>query len=517
MKKPRFGRPPGAAPALCLWTGICVFAAINVTASVKDDIGHTQLASELGGSLPTGTGITATQVEAPQAGNHMPDKSHAEFAGKTLTNRSGPPTNASTHATGVGRRYYGNATSIAPSINTVDNYETGNWVGAGALRVGPPNLDPLVETNDVQNHSWVGSSSEAVAANRAIDFVVRRDGVSVVVGLGNTATPLPDLLGQNYNGITVGRTNGIHSSGTTTLDGSGRTKPDIVAPASQSSFAVPIVSGAAAMLLETATTNPVLTNAVKPECIKAILLAGATKEKCYSWDRTHARPLDETYGAGRLNIYNSYFILAAGEQKAGGATNVADIGWDFGSVTATTTSRYFFAVDSSNVMTRLSAILTWNRIITDNDPGVLFDPIPITNNLSLRLYTASNYVPITCIDWSTSSVDNVEHVYQKGLYGGQYLLEVAGDSSADYALAWHSSTVLAPKTVTAGMTNNNFRFGTSVSTGYTYVTEVATNLVALSNIWSAIATNVSASNVLFYTDTDASNYMLRYYRLRLED
>ena len=58
-------------------------------------------------------------------------------------------------------------------------------------------------------------------------------------------------------------------------DGPGRTKPDLVVPAAQTSSATPIAAGAVALLVEAAGNNE---EAAKPTVLKAILLAGANKK-----------------------------------------------------------------------------------------------------------------------------------------------------------------------------------------------------------------------------------------------
>ena len=45
------------------------------------------------------------------------------------------------------------------------------------------------------------------------------------------------------------------------------------------------------------------------------------KQELNPWDRTLTRPIDDIYGAGEVNILNSYHILAAGEQSTGSATS----------------------------------------------------------------------------------------------------------------------------------------------------------------------------------------------------
>ena len=69
------------------------------------------------------------------------------------------------------------------------------------------------------------------------------------------------------------------------------------------------------------------TDGARSEVIKAMLMAGATKGEFANWidpttglvnpwNRTQTRPLDDVFGAGELNVYNSYLIGIGGKQSA---------------------------------------------------------------------------------------------------------------------------------------------------------------------------------------------------------
>lgn len=499
------------------WQAVTVVLLLVVagpaSAGWRDDIGHTRLSAELGGGLPTGTNITVSHIEAPEVpGNYMPNTNHVEFVGKVFTNVSGLSNGVSTHATTVGLYLYGTNTSIAPDINTIDNHDVNGWLNLDFLRAGTP-AEPVVETRRIQNHSWVGGSSNPTGVVRRLDFAIDRDGFVAVVGANNGAsTNLPDLLVHSYNAIVVGRSDGAHSAGETTFDEPGRRKPDIVVPAGATSWATPVVASAAALLLEVSDTNAALTNAGMPQCVKALLLAGATKEEFPAWDRTPARPLDEVYGAGELSIYHSYHTLIGGEQEASTTSKIARLGWDYASIAAGSNRWYFFEVPESNVMTRLSAVLTWHRAVPDEDPGPSWLPGSFVANLALRLYSSTNLVAGPLLDSSTSTVDNVEHIYQRHLVAGQYALEVSSDSTTNYAIAWFSRTVLIPEIEKTLFTNNLFRFEARVSPDVSHVVEVSTNLLFAGG-WTSVSTNTSTTNVLAYEDAATTNFVRRFYRL----
>ncbi len=424
-------------------------------ASIKSDVGYTDLALLLGGSMPDGSGVKVTQVEALESpGAYLPNPSNSEFVGKTFVDKTGGGGN-STHATNVGKYFYGNTTSLSPGVTTIDVYEAVNFLGSGMLKATSTS-QPAVESSAIQNHSWIGTTGNASIDQdilRRLDYLINRDNVLVVAGLNNgNSTPIPNLLAGAYNGISVGRSDGNHSTGTTSIDGSGRVKPDIVAPTNATSYATPLVASAGALLIETASSLT-STDATKTQVLKSVLLAGASKvgeEFSSSWDRTHTRPLDEHYGAGELDIYNSYHIMATEEQEANPSSNLGLLGWAFQQV-ASDSLIYFFEVPAGDVLTELSAILTWNRTITDGLPGPGFGNLQSTMaNLDLRFYAASSFTLGTQLDYSVSDEDNVEHIYQTNLPSGQYALVVQkrnpSQPDTDFALAWRVATVPEPST-----------------------------------------------------------------------
>lgn len=504
----RFG---GAVIALvCFAVG---FQPAGAGAAYKDDIGFTRLQAELGSSVPAGTNITVTQVESavgvPPNDFVMPNPGEPAFAGKIFENRSAAPTNGSWHATEVGRNLYG-ANSIASNINRISVYEANHWLTNGYLHRLDTSFEPDVETNRIQNHSWAGDSSARIDIIRRLDYAIVRDGFTAVVALQNSGSYPQDLLAHSYNAIVVGKTDGAHNAGLTTFDEPDRIKPDIVAPLSGTSYAAGLVSAAAALMMQTADENPALTNATRPECIKALLMAGATKTEFPGWDRTTARPLDDVYGAGELNVYNSYHILTGGEQAADKSNNVSEAGWHYGSASASVTSRYFFAVPPTNVMVRMSAALVWNRNVYDL-PAAGFNPLASLADLSLKFYSASNFATVSLLDESTSSVDNVEHIYHQNLQPGQYALEVTGDSATNYCLAWFGQVVMPPDIASVELTNGQFMCSVDLTTGYDYIVEATTNLLD-TNGWSVLETNTPGGSPYYYVDTDSTNVPLRFYR-----
>lgn len=407
--------------------------------------------------MPTAIAHGVTQVEAKEGVNFAPDPTNPLFSGKTFQVMDGP-SDPSSHATSVARNFYGNTTSMLPGAFAVDSYFALDWLYDNFLNVGQP-IAPLFQTRAVENHSWIApegylSISDAEQVNNRLDFAIERDGFSCVVGVNNgTSTTLPYLPCQSYHTISVGLTSGNHSAGFTTLDGTGRIKPDIVAPETATSFATPIVAGAAGLLQERLAESPhLLTGADLPRVTKALLLATATKDPIASWSNTPIRPLDIRHGAGQVNVHHAWQALRSGSQSAGSEGGPSR-GWAAESIPATGTSTWFFTIPTGSIPTPFCAALTWHRSIA-NGPGPGWGNLQISlADLNLRLYHASGLTVGSLVTESLSTVDNVELVNQSALPAGDYALvaENTSGTATRAALAWHSlpAVTVAATTPTA--------------------------------------------------------------------
>jgi hypothetical protein len=260
-------------------------------------------------------------------------------------------------------------------------------------------------------------------------------------------------------------------------------------------------------------------DATDPRTVKALLLNGAVKPS--GWSHTHTAPLDVNYGAGVLNVYNSYVQLEAGEQSPSAISHEATggnhpalsagyadplAGWDFRTFSSSSTQdvygQYLVPTSSSNVTSyTLTATLVWERPLEDT---ISANPI---NNLDLFLYDVTRSTT-TPLDYSNSTVDNVQQVYDVGLTPGDtYDLEVfkAGGAlgsqgnittSETYALAYDFAAVPAP----ANLTWNNTG-GASPSNGKTWDINANNNW----NNGAATTVYTDGSNVTF-NDSNAGNY-----------
>ena len=458
---------------------LCISASIH--AGYKDDIGYTQLISEQGVIIPDGSGVPVTQAEASTAGSgnpavFLPDGSHLEFSSTTITDKSGSTTGTfSSHATSVGKTFYGNASSVAPGISLVDAFWADHWLQDGFLLLG--GNKPLVSSSRIANHSWVADAVGSANSDllRRTDWVVATDEFIQCVGLKNDASSNHPLMSSAYNVIAVGKSDGINGIGTIAIDAdyvSGRTRPELVAPKSNSSGATPVVAASAALLIEYGQNNPGLStdpvetstsnrngdtiyNTGRSEVIKAVLMAGADRSTTntsaaditdYRVDSANqsTNGLDTRFGAGQVNIYNSFQIVDAGEQNSDediGAGDIGTDGFDYdpsfgGSGGSNSTASYYFMTGANPVM--LSTTLAWN-INIDGGNGPKFDGTAERYDLDLNLYDITESQIL--LGSSSSITDNTETIRVTLPENRNFKLVVVrgsgqGTFNWDYALAW---------------------------------------------------------------------------------
>lgn len=455
----------------------------------QDLVGYTDLANRLGLATPNGSGVDVTQTEAatnpPTNTAYLPN---ASGIGGTLIDVAGGGI-TSAHATGVADNFYRGAYATATGVSTIFAYESSNYILDGFLKAfssTAPGTSHGTGTalGRIHNHSWTTSDTPtefdpvlAVDVLRRMDWAIDQatvvdsvgtplqSGFTAVVGVANNLVPIPKLLGNSYNAIAVGVSDGGSSNTGSTIDGLGRSKPDLVAPgrwqpfasAASTSRATARVSAAATLLMETAidTDQPA---AQRPETIKALLMAGATKTDLPSWSHSETQPLDLRYGAGVLNIDHSHRILEAGQQSASDLAAVSPTGWDLAEIEGGQSLRYFFEVTDERPADGFSAVLTWHRRINliegeDDDPALLEESLA---NLDLRLFSADGTLSLGgLLAQSISTIDNVEHIYLPELPSGWYALEVTAleddvlplGETWQYALAWDARAVPEPASI----------------------------------------------------------------------
>jgi hypothetical protein len=283
-------------------------------------------------------------------------------------------------------------------------------------------------------------------------------------------------LASTYNAITVGLTSGAHESGNATphpTPGLGiysgnallRTRPDLVAPQSFTSYATPLVSGAAALLIELGHNDPglshgsqtvpegpdyVIQNAETSEVIRSALMAGANRQVWTDYGSStfaSANGLDARYGAGQLDVYQSYHILAAGEhdsQQAGQSADMGAYGFDYQpQFAAQDVATYSFSVGLESLES-LSASLAWNAAAEIDVTGLSPTYSASLANFDLLLYKLTD-AGRSLVEDSLSTQDNTENLWLASLGPGDYELEVLraddGLGNWDYGLSWHRAGV----------------------------------------------------------------------------
>lgn len=329
-----------------------VVVAVAGAVAAADALDHDRLRQELGGALPTGHGVVVAQVEAAAkvAGDpaqsarrsYAPDRAHKDFAATHFVTATPLTTWGGGHATIVARRYYGASNSFAPNVEAVHLFEIRDFM----RRLGRMHYtgDALGAAR-VWNHSWIAGGGLPVGMLlRQLDRAAAAQQWLVVVGVNNRGANQKranqPLLASAYNLLSVGRSDGLHASGPARVDklyGRDRVRPHLVAPATTTSVATAIVSSAGALLVEVAgdralsrdpaqnsvtTAHGSVNNAGRAITLRAALLAGARRDVPAPDDGIGYRAnadvradngLDVRFGAGQLNVRNSYCIIAAGE------------------------------------------------------------------------------------------------------------------------------------------------------------------------------------------------------------
>ncbi|MGH8046014.1 MAG: hypothetical protein ACREKL_02100 [Chthoniobacterales bacterium] len=442
---------------LPIFSAILALALASARAGDLDTLGFTSLRA-LHPEL-TGAGQTVAQPEAGGTYQVNPsavgqpaglfryyDSTHPYGgAGATFTS-------ASNHANSVGINLYGATTGGAPGVQRVENFDADYFVNNIVIHlvtVGPSTTwQPVAIASPIVNQSFVFTEtnpSNIATINAFYDAYVNAFGTLFVNGLNNGAGSLTNAPASMYNGIAVGRTDGVHSG-----------RAQLVAPAIATSFATPWVSAAAVVLRQAAELGDFLalpgTDPTDSRVLKAGLLNGATKTP--GWSHTSTDPLDPTYGSGVVNVHGAFDTLAGGQKDQSSTALIALgtiptnspftapigglAGWDLNSLTALTTSdavaHYFFDL-SNQLSLSLTATLTWDSIVS-----ALSDTGDRINNFDLVLVNATTHA----IAWSSvSTAYNVEQIYLTNLPSAKYDLQVilrggtgTPSLSDNYAVAW---------------------------------------------------------------------------------
>jgi hypothetical protein len=399
-----------------------------------------------------------TYIDGEPQNDYRPDISHNCFETSRFSfkDQAKLPPGISSHSTAICSILFGeDPTASEPELGQfyyqgavpraqADIYEFWHFVLNNVFTQVPPDADIITASfGSPFEHSWT----------RGIDLLAASYGIVVVASIGNGDDAHAPVFypGAGANIIGVGVVDSVktddlatnlanfglaypeHSSTGPTSDG--RCKPDIVAPGNclaaepnepngyeptgnWSSFSAPVVAGAVGLLIQKAREVPDLSPAVSPDggnCVmKAILLNSATKlpywhKGLLGTDDDHTAPLDYVQGAGMLNAVGAYENLLAGIYKPG---NVPTTGWDLNLLDKIQTPENSYEITFDEPADKfITATITWNRHFNTEYP---FEPAPEKDcNLRLELWAVDPGNPNNdyLLDYSDSSVDNVEHVH----------------------------------------------------------------------------------------------------------
>ena len=486
-------RRAGIAAALMAAAALASSGSVQagISSSQASEIGLTQL-WQLNPSL-TGQGIAVGQAEADASNSSSNGWGYEPNPGAMASRityysynpvySSGtyslPATGgysslyASGHATSVADIFYNGSGSVAPGVAHVDVFDAFSFYNYVLSNNSTVANEPAIVN---QSFAFTGvSAGQIFNYNYVYDNYANLHNTLFVTAVGDGTgtetgtTPVSQINAPatNYNGIAVAAYGG--ASGVGPAYG-GISKPDITAPGSATSFTAPIVSGAAAILEQAANANVggagTSSLADNERTIKVLLLNGAVKPtgwtNSYNYDTSTGTvtsylaptantttPLDPRYGAGIVNVYNSYQELAAGRQTYTSSTSVSGSsipapvftaasthlsGWDLNTITTSSSSanaanHYVFDLSSTKGSSfGLNATITWNMQTNQS----------VLNNLDLYLYNTSGKLLAS----STSKVDNVQQI-EATLAPGIYDLEVVKLGAAEvsatetYAMAYN--------------------------------------------------------------------------------
>ncbi|MHC4636124.1 MAG: S8 family serine peptidase [Planctomycetota bacterium] len=418
------------------------------------------LAPELTGN---GVGIavicrSVTYIDSKPQNDYMPYLEHDCFRGKEFSfyDPNEPAAGISPHSTAVCSLLFGQDSNafnnqvgnfsfagVAPQARG-EIYEFWYFLINSVFPQIPPDTNIITMSMGSQFEDWW---------TRGIEVMAEQYGIVVVSGIGNglDVSDPPLYPGASANVIGVGVVDSVdtgdlatelanyalaypeHSSCGPTVDQ--RCKPDIVAVGNSlaadiagpnryeptgnwSSYSTPFVSGTVALLTQKALQEPNLSEAISPyggNCvIKAILMNSAMKLPYWhkgriSKDDDHEVPLDYAQGAGLLDPAGAYRQLIAGPNKPG---KVGKKGWDLNNLGLQEDANNAYRLTIAEPNDKLIAVTAaWNRHYEILYP---FKARPDRDqDLRLELWglDTEDANIRTLLDYSNSTVDNVEHIY----------------------------------------------------------------------------------------------------------
>lgn len=496
-----------------------VLSALALGGAELDPLGLDSL-RHLSPSL-NGAGVSVGLAEAGQPGWQIspenvekPESIFLWISAAGITNRYPNSLGTSSdHARRVGEAFFGLHQGVAPGVSRVDNIQANHVIDMIQSRA------PMEAVIVNQSFMTVGENS---VIDLAYDHYVDQFNTLFISGIGKEDSPTSPSTA--YNGIAVAAYGGQSAVGPTA---NGRSKPDLTAPASLTSFSTPLVAGTAALLRQAGqngVAGPENVEAVTDHrTLKALLLNGAVKPS--GWTNGVTAPLDARHGAGRLHAFRSYHQLRGGRHdptstgsfavgsehlpSGGQGTIPARRGWNLASLASglTQDGAHHYAFELTDLEPRtfeLQATLVWSRLLNQS----------AINDFDLFLYRSPDMALLAS---SRSRVDNVEHLHVTGLEEGTYVLQVLKrggllnrvTNEDTYALAFDFGPALPSRVVDAFFGPEGFSARLLGEPHEDYVIESSMDLID----WRAVSTNtLPASGYVEFLDEVIPVLGRKYYR-----
>lgn len=224
------------------------------------------------------------------------------------------------------------------------------------------------------------------------------------------------------------------------------------------SFASPIVAGAAGLVVDAGYANFGGGTSVDGRVVKAILLNTASKP--VGWDNGQVmdedgvihteQALDEMTGTGMLDLHHALLQYTGGTTDVPGLgvhnAHVLRIGWDFAESKPGSDNDYYIDADLLAGVP-LAVTLDW-FVDREYDDATQSAADVAFADLDLQVWRVLNGVPTQLVATSDSAYSNVEHLFFDLPVDGQYMLRVhyyadvydpinpGNWQPEDYALAW---------------------------------------------------------------------------------
>lgn len=489
-----------------------VLGTLLTTSSARAFIAAADIATLIGADVFYENGITGqdTSVANIEAGHFWTGHTSLSWVDDdALYTPSGGVSSSQSHATAVAQIIGGRDTNLSDSIKwngiaygtnlysgsiaTALEYDTaGNETGSfSSSRSVIRDVYSYYMTGsnavDVINSSWGSSDSSFLAIINGL--AAQYTSTTVILSAGNSGSPsgsATSTVATSSSGLNAVSVGALNAAGTGIADYSSRGTVEVINPQTRksvgthvavqivtygtdvmlaytttnsgniyegdgTSFAAPVVAGAASLLVSAAKSNTAWdsatqSNATDSRVIKAILMNSASK--LTDWDNGQAtvtsysfnntaysnvvvttQALDTTYGAGALNLTNAYNQYLTNES------------WALATIESGFTETYTFnaSVSSQSIIT---VTLTWYAEYNTSNTY----SISALTNLDLQVWSVDGEGNLlSLLATSATAADTTEHL--------SFLLDTEADtsialcvvsngaiigtqSSVTYALAW---------------------------------------------------------------------------------